>query len=141
VLQGSDALNQALARPPDVIDLDRQPAQGRDVARFLHGRKAARAVPLAVAGGEEAKVARARKVLPDASYASWRGIRGAVRKAGASGPELALLFAGSQKELQRRLPGASRAVEDGPGQGWVDYKICAIDETWSGLCSARRKRS
>jgi hypothetical protein len=23
--------------------------------------------------------------------------------------------------------------------GWVDYKVCAIDETWSGLCFARRK--
>jgi CheY-like chemotaxis protein len=22
---------------------------------------------------------------------------------------------------------------------WVDYKVCAIDETWSGLCFARRK--
>jgi len=24
--------------------------------------------------------------------------------------------------------------------GWVDYKVCAIDETWSGLCFARRKK-
>jgi hypothetical protein len=23
--------------------------------------------------------------------------------------------------------------------GLVDYKICAVDETWSGLCFARRK--
>jgi CheY-like chemotaxis protein len=23
--------------------------------------------------------------------------------------------------------------------GWVDYKICAIDDIWSGLCFARRK--
>ena len=23
--------------------------------------------------------------------------------------------------------------------GWVDYKVCAIDETWSGLCFARKK--
>jgi CheY-like chemotaxis protein len=29
--------------------------------------------------------------------------------------------------------------EFGLGAGWVDYKICAIDETWSGLCFARRK--
>ena len=29
--------------------------------------------------------------------------------------------------------------EFGLGHGWVDYKICAIDETWSGLCFARRK--
>jgi len=29
--------------------------------------------------------------------------------------------------------------EFGFGQGWVDYKVCAIDETWSGLCFARNK--
>jgi len=29
--------------------------------------------------------------------------------------------------------------EFGLARNWVDYKICAIDETWSGLCFARRK--
>ncbi len=29
--------------------------------------------------------------------------------------------------------------EFGLAHGWVDYKICAIDETWSGLCFARPK--
>jgi hypothetical protein len=29
--------------------------------------------------------------------------------------------------------------EFGLSAGWVDYKVCAIDETWSGLCFARRK--
>lgn len=29
--------------------------------------------------------------------------------------------------------------EFGLDLGWVDYKICAIDETWSGLCFARKK--
>ena len=29
--------------------------------------------------------------------------------------------------------------EFGLAHEWVDYKICAIDETWSGLCFARRK--
>jgi hypothetical protein len=29
--------------------------------------------------------------------------------------------------------------ETGMGAGWVDYKICAVDETWSGLLFARRK--
>ena len=24
--------------------------------------------------------------------------------------------------------------------GFVDYKICAVDATWSGLCFARRKK-
>jgi hypothetical protein len=30
--------------------------------------------------------------------------------------------------------------ELGLSAGWVDYKICSIDETWSGLCFARRKK-
>lgn len=29
--------------------------------------------------------------------------------------------------------------EFGLAHGWVDYKVCAIDEIWSGLCFARRK--
>lgn len=29
--------------------------------------------------------------------------------------------------------------EFGLAHGWVDYKVCAIDETWSGLCFARKK--
>jgi CheY-like chemotaxis protein len=30
--------------------------------------------------------------------------------------------------------------EFGIDADWVDYKVCAIDETWSGLCFARRKK-
>jgi hypothetical protein len=29
--------------------------------------------------------------------------------------------------------------EYGLDQAFVDYKVCAIDETWSGLCFARRE--
>ncbi len=29
--------------------------------------------------------------------------------------------------------------EFGLSAGWVDYKVCAIDGTWSGLCFARKK--
>jgi hypothetical protein len=31
--------------------------------------------------------------------------------------------------------------EFGLAHDWVDYKVCAIDETWSGLCFARKQRS
>ena len=30
--------------------------------------------------------------------------------------------------------------EFGLAREWVDYKICAVDATWSGLCFARRKK-
>lgn len=80
--------------------------------------------------------------------------------------DVILLFARSQKDLRRRLTGASRALVDG-GRLWivwpkkasgvatdlsagvvretgldaglVDYKISAIDETWSGLCFTQRR--
>ncbi len=85
----------------------------------------------------------------------------------AASANVAVLFVKSQAELLRdfrplakRLPAkvalwiawpkqASGVLTDlkegfvrefGLGEGWVDYKVCAIDETWSGLCFARRKR-
>jgi len=81
--------------------------------------------------------------------------------------ERTLLFVRSQAELARKLPGAARALEAGQGLwiawpkqasrtksdlserhvrerglalGIVDYKICAIDGTWSGLLFAKRRK-
>jgi len=93
---------------------------------------------------------------------------GAEIAADAKGANVAVLFAASQSELARdfrplvkALPEKTalwiawpkqasgiatdlkeNAVRDfGLDAGWVDYKVCAIDETWSGLCFARRKLS
>jgi hypothetical protein len=79
---------------------------------------------------------------------------------------VAVLFVGSQAELARDFRGLAKALPEksalwiawpkkasgvktdlnenkvrdfGLDAGWVDYKVCAIDETWSGLCFARRK--
>ena len=76
-----------------------------------------------------------------------------------------LLFARSRAELTRRFTAARRALAEvgklwiiwpkktsrlagdltqaevrafGLGRGFVDFKICAVDETWSGLLFARR---
>jgi CheY-like chemotaxis protein len=91
-----------------------------------------------------------------------------VIKMAARGPsDVIVLFAASMSVLERRFPAAVRAMADG-GRLWiawpkkasgvasdltqaavrrygldaglVDYKISAIDDTWSGLCFARRKR-
>jgi hypothetical protein len=35
--------------------------------------------------------------------------------------------------------GATEVREAGLAGGIVDYKVCAINETWSGLCFAKRK--
>lgn len=83
---------------------------------------------------------------------------------GRGAGDLVVLFATTRAELAKRLPGALARVDD-PGRlwiawpkkasgqakdlaepgvraaglaaGWVDFKICAIDATWSGLCFAR----
>lgn len=83
-------------------------------------------------------------------------------------PNLILLFCRSQAELKKKFPRAARALAEGGGiwlawpkqssgvatdlngnrvrafglgKKFVDYKICAIDETWSGLLFSRRRAS
>jgi len=94
--------------------------------------------------------------LPDGA-AFTRSPRGAC--------ELALLFVRTKKEYLRRLDGVAKRAsgevwvcwpkqasglqtdlgerivrETGLARGLVDYKIAAIDATWSGLRFTRRKR-
>jgi len=79
---------------------------------------------------------------------------------------ITLLFARSAAELAKRWPAATRAVSEGGrlwicwpkaasglqtdlnetgvrafgmARGWVDFKIAAVDATWSGLAFARRE--
>jgi hypothetical protein len=215
-------------KPPDsfVIDLARQPSQGQALAIALRRLKPTRGVPLVFIEGDPEKTARVRSALPDAVFTTWRGVRGAVRKAlshppakpvvpdtmaGYSGTTLAkklgvkkgslvallgappgfentlgrlpegaevrhdartsanvlLLFVKSRADLARRFRPAARAMGDpaalwivwpkkasgvasdlsahavrafGLEAGLVDYKIAAVDATWSGLCFARRKK-
>ena len=226
--QQGEGLRELLAKPLDgiVIDLARLPSHGRAIAMYLRQTKASRTLPLVFVEGDPQKTERVRSMLPDAEFASWRGIRGAIGRAlrerneapivprstsGAySGTPLAkklgvkadstvalideprdfertlgelpagvelrrgargaapitLLFAGTRAALSKRLAAAERAVADGgklwiawPKQtsplardlsqddvralalrrGWVDYKVCAVDADWSGLCFARRR--
>jgi hypothetical protein len=80
--------------------------------------------------------------------------------------ELVMLFVQSRAELRKKLPAAERAMAEGGSMwiawpkkasaiktdvsetevraaglaaGLVDFKICAIDNTWSGLRFSRRK--
>jgi hypothetical protein len=180
-------------------------------------------VPILFVGGD-AEVANIRKLLPDAHFTEWSGIKSgivnAIRNppktpvvpgtmAGYSGTPLpkklgirenyscvlvnaparferklnplpagatlvedgrsanvAVLFVTSQADLARDFRAFAKSLpekvafwiswpkkasgvktdltenvirEFSLGAGWVDYKVCAIDETWSGLCFARRK--
>jgi hypothetical protein len=226
--EGPPTLRRLRSSPPDalVIDLDRAPSQGRDVAFLLRQSKATRGLPLVFAGGEPEKVARIEEALPDAVFTPWSRIRSGVKRAIAKPPaapivpesalagysgtplpkklgikpdtvvallgapedfeellrplpenvqfrsraqgraNVILLFARSKAEMARRFPAASRCLVEGGGlwiawpkkvsgvatdlsqaavrsfgldADFVDYKICAIDETWSGLLFARRK--
>ena len=223
-----DYLRAVRAQPPEafVIDLSRLPSHGRAVGVWVRQQKATRRAPLVFVGGEPEKVAATRALLPDAVYAGWNRIGGALRRAlqkpparpvvpgtmaGYSGtplpkklairpgavvallgapagfertlgalpddvrlqnhargrPELALLFSKSQAELERRFSVVARALPEGGKlwllwpkktsgiksdlsepvvrtfglrRGWVDFKICAVDATWSGLLFSRRKK-
>ncbi|GMR23099.1 MAG: hypothetical protein BMS9Abin37_1499 [Acidobacteriota bacterium] len=75
-------------RPPAavVVDLSRIPSQGRDLALALRESKATRSIPIVFVGGEREKVERIQKLLPDATYANWRGVRGALRRAISNPP-------------------------------------------------------
>jgi len=83
-------------------------------------------------------------------------------------PDVILLFARGQADLEHRFPMAAEVMADGGRlwlcwpkrasgvdsdltqkrvrafgleRGFVDYKISSIDATWSGLCFARRSRT
>lgn len=89
-----------------------------------------------------------------------------MRRTGRSAGDIVLLFVRTGAELVRRFPTAVKAMAEpgrlwivwpkksarpsgdltqvavrahGLGSGLVDFKICRVDETWSGLCFTRRK--
>lgn len=105
-----------------VIDLTRLPTHGREVAIALRHRKSTRAIPLVLVEGDPEKVKRIREFLPDAVYASWRGVRGALRRAidrPVAEPRVprSVLEAYSATPLPRKLgirPGATVAVLGAP---------------------------
>lgn len=78
-----DAYRALRFNPPAafVIDLSRLPSHGRDVAAGLRGYKNTRAIPLVFVDGEPEKVERIRRLLPDATYTTWRKIRASLKTA------------------------------------------------------------
>lgn len=224
---GAPTVRAINSNTPDafLIDLNRRPSHGRDVAIWLRQKKATRHIPLIFVEGDSERVAGVQELLPDAEYTEWSRIHSTlqrtikkppsdpvvpgimdsytgtplpkklgirrdsvvmilngpesfeqdlnplptgvtIRKQARGFAEIIVLFAGSTVELNRRFPSAIRALAEG-GRIWiawpkkssgvisdltqavvrayglntglVDYKICAIDEVWSGLCFARRR--
>lgn len=226
-LDGPAALRRLRETPPVavVIDLSRLPSQGRDVGVAIRKVKSTRRVPLVFVDGDKEKVARARQLLPDAVYTSWKRIRSALRQAINRPPtdpvvpasamaaysgtplpkklgikadsivvlvgaprdfektlgqlpeavrlrrqargsnDLVIWFTKSLKDLEHRIqpmgnlagkgglwiawPKKSAGVatdltqpvvrKTGLAAGLVDYKVCSIDATWTGLRFTRRK--
>jgi hypothetical protein len=74
--------------PPDavVIDLDRLPSHGRELAVALRTSKSTARLPVVFAGGAPEKVDRIRRELPGAVFVEWNAIGRAVRQAVAEPP-------------------------------------------------------
>src|SRR6266571_9299159 len=64
-----------------LIDLDRLPSHGREVAVALRNSKWTRHIPIVFAGGLEEKVTRIREELPDAVFTDWKRAAGALKRA------------------------------------------------------------
>jgi hypothetical protein len=81
---GGTVVTRAIrAKLPDVfaIDLSRLPSHGREVAVWLRRAKRTRSIPLVFVGGEQAKIAAIRGLLPDAWYCQPRNVASALRRA------------------------------------------------------------
>lgn len=69
-----------------LIDLDRLPSHGREVAVALRQSKSTRHLPIVFAGGVTEKVARIRQELPDAFFADWTKVGPVLAKALKNAP-------------------------------------------------------
>jgi|SRR5690348_6052915 len=69
-----------------VIDLDRLPSHGREVAVALRQSKMTRHLPIVFAGGLEEKVEVIRRELPDAVFCSWPAVARALDRAMKNAP-------------------------------------------------------
>lgn len=74
--------------PPSVfvVDLSRLPSQGREIAIALRQSPKTRLIPIVFCQGNDEKIERIRKELPDAFYCSLSGLAAMVRKATAHPP-------------------------------------------------------
>lgn len=209
-----------------IVDLDRLPSHGREVAVALRTSKATRHIPIVLAGGLKEKVVPIRRELPDAEFTGWAGIAAALKRAIKHAPvdpvrpaahmeryagtglakklgiaaqsavallnapddfeaalrdvpegvsfetsissrsKLVLWFARSRRELETETAFIGSRLPEGvalwivhPKQtstqktdfnqndvraaglaaDLVDYKVCSVDSSWSGLKFARRR--
>lgn len=75
-----------LAPAAVLIDLDRLPSHGREVAVALRQSAATRHIPIVFAGGAPEKLESIRKELPDAIFSAWKNAARVVKKAAEHPP-------------------------------------------------------
>ena len=87
-LETSGVIGHFRTNPPSavLIDLDRLPSHGREVAVALRTSKSTRHIPIVFAGGAGEKVQRIRGELPDAEFTGWSGVVRAVKRALRNAP-------------------------------------------------------
>jgi CheY-like chemotaxis protein len=149
------ALRQAMAHPPadPVVPGTMDSYAGKPLPEKLGIRRRSTVVLLGAPAGFEAKLTP----LPEGARLR-RRLRGLT--------DLVVLFARAHSDLERRFSAAGPALAEAGGlwiawpkkssgvvsdldqttvrafgldAGLVDYKICAIDRTWSGLLFTRRR--
>ncbi len=228
-LTGPDDLKRMAQQPPRavVIDLDRAPARGRDIALALRQRVATRRIPIVFVATDRAVFGRLRALpletmqaapadvvtavasalaMPPSGAAptpaATAGYSGAplprklgiesgmrvvlvkppdgftalldplppdvtLRTTNRGGRDVTLWFTRSRRELERGMTSMASSAGDGRlwivwpkrtsplaadhtgadvrrvgrAAGLVDFKVCAVDEDWSGLAFVRRRRS
>lgn len=122
-------ITQLKQDPPAVmlIDLDRLPSHGREVAVMLRTSKSMRHVPIIFAGGVEEKIVRVRADVPDGIFTAWAGAAAAVKKALKSAPRIFAKpvphmqrFAGSPLSKKLDLKAEGKAALIGAEEGFVE---------------------
>jgi hypothetical protein len=153
--RAAEAIGRALASAPTspIVPSTMDPYSGTPLVKKLGVRNGCVVALLDAPEDFERKLGP----LPDGA-AVRRGARGAA--------DLVLLFARSMRGLEKGFPRAARLLKQGGGiwiawpkkasgvatdlsetsvrhfglrASFVDYKVCAIDDTWSGLLFARRR--
>jgi CheY-like chemotaxis protein len=110
-----------------LIDLDRLPSHGREVALMLRSSKSMRHIPIVFAGGVEEKVARVRAEVPDAIFTDWSKVAAAVSRAIKNPPAVVAQpvphmqrYAGSRLAKKLDLKEGTKAALIGAEDGFIE---------------------
>src|SRR5439155_19603266 len=76
-------LRRVQESPPDLflIDLNRLPSHGREIAGHFRRAKATRQVPILFVDGDADRVNRVKQLIPDAEFGKWEKIESALKRA------------------------------------------------------------